>query len=178
MAELITIARPYAQAVFKRAQEGGRLADWSAMLQFAAAVAADPAMSREIDSAHHTRAELGQLFVDVCGEQLDAEGRNLMRLLAQYRRLALLPEIAAVYEIYRAEAERTIDADVVSAYPLTDAQRDRLAEALAARLGRKVNLHTTTDTSLLGGAVIRAGDMVIDGSTRGKLMKLATALSH
>ena len=178
MAEITTVARPYAQAVFKRAQETGRLADWSSELQFAAAVALDPRMTDIIESNRLTKAELAELFIGVCAERLSDEGRNLVRLLAENRRLALLPEIAAVYEVLRAEAESTVEAQMVSAYPLDDAQRDRIAEALKARLGRKVTLSATVDESLIGGAIIRAGDLVIDGSVRGKLGRLASALNH
>lgn len=178
MAELITVARPYAQAVFKRAQETGRLAEWSAELQFAAAIAAEPRMADLIDSNRLTKAGLAERIVSVGGEQFSDEGRNLVRLLAENRRLSLLPEIAAVYEVLRAEAESTVEAHMVSAQPLDDAHRDRIAEALKARLGRKVTLSATVDESLIGGAIIRAGDLVIDGSVRGKLGRLATALNH
>ncbi len=178
MAELTTVARPYAQAVFKIASETQRLAQWSEMLQFAAAVASDESVAQISQGTLYDKEALAQLFIDVAAERLDDEGRNLIRVLAQYRRLPLLAEIAAVYEHYRAEAERTIDAQMISAYEVSDAQRVKVAEALAARLGRKVNLTTTIDSSLVGGAVVRAGDMVIDGSVRGKLEKLATAMNH
>ncbi len=178
MAELTTVARPYAQAVFERAQETGRLADWSDELHFAAAVAADPQMADIIESTRLTKAELAELFIGVCAERLSDDARNLVRLLAENRRLVLLPEIAAVYEVLRAAAERTVEAEMVSAYPLDDAQRGRIAEALKARLGRNVTLSATVDESLIGGAIIRAGDLVIDGSVRGKLGRLASALNH
>lgn len=178
MAELTTVARPYAQAIFKRAQETGRLAEWSGELQFAAAIALDPTMADTIDSNRLTKAELAERFIGIGAEQLSEEARNLVRLLAENRRLSLLPEIAAVYEVLKAEAESTVEAEMVSAYPLDDAQRDRIAEALKARLGRKVSLSATVDESLIGGAIIRAGDLVIDGSVRGKLGRLATALNH
>lgn len=178
MAELTTVARPYAQAIFKTASEANRLGDWSEMLQFAAAVAGDESMVELIEDTRYSKSQLAQMFISVCGERLDKEGQNLIRILAENRRLTLLPEIAAVYEVYRAEAESTIDAQIISAYPVSDKQRNSIAEALAARLGRKVKLSATTDSSLLGGAIIRAGDMVIDGSVRGKLGKLATTMSQ
>jgi F-type H+-transporting ATPase subunit delta len=178
MAEQTTVARPYAQAVFQRAAETKRLPDWTATLQFIAAVAADDSMRHLIESARFTKSELAQVFIDVCGDRIDPEGANLVRVLAENGRLELLPEIAAVYEVLRAEAESTIDAEMISAYPVSDAQRDQVARALSANLGRKVKLHTSTDAELLGGAIIRAGDMVIDGSVRGKLAKLATAMNQ
>jgi len=102
----------------------------------------------------------------------------LIRVLAENRRLSLLPEIAAVYEIYRAEEESTLEAEIISAFTVADAQRDRIAAALTNKLGRTVSLTCKTDKSLLGGAVIRAGDMVIDGSANSKLDKLASAMNH
>jgi len=178
MAELTTVARPYAQAVFERAQQTGRLADWSAMLQFAAAVAADGTMREAIEGTRLTRQQLADLFIEIGGDRLDQEGRNLIRLLAENRRLALLPEIAAVYEVLRAEAESTVEAQMISAYPLTEEQKQRIAESLKRRLGRNVNLTAEVDESLIGGAIIHAGDLVIDGSVRGKLDRLASAMNR
>ena len=178
MAELITVARPYAQAVFSRAQEAGKLSDWSATLQSIAAVSQVPEIQELVKGVQLERNQLADLFIEICGEQLDQEGSNLIRVLAENRRLSLLPEIAAVYEIYKAEAESTLEAEIISAFPVADAQRDKIAEALKNKLGRTVNLTCKTDKSLLGGAVIRAGDMVIDGSVNGKLEKLASAMNH
>lgn len=178
MAELITIARPYAQAVFQRAQETDRLQPWSDMLQFAAAVVCNSTMQEMVNGVVMDREELAEMFISICAEQLDQEGQNLVRLLAENRRLALLPEILASYEVYRAEAESIIEAEVISAMPVSDAQRDKIAESLSRRLGKKVNLKCQIDESLIGGAIIRAGDMVIDGSVQGKLHKLASAMSH
>lgn len=178
MAELITIARPYAQAVFKRAQETGQTARWSEQLEFAAALANDPTMGPLLSSSRLTRTQLADLFIDIAGDRLDAEGQNLIRVLADNRRLILLPQLAELYEKMRGEAEGTVDAEMVSAYPVDDAQRERIATALTQRLGRQVRLHAVTDENMLGGAVIRAGDMVIDGSVRGKLAKLASALNQ
>lgn len=178
MAELITIARPYAQAVFRRAQETDRLQPWSDMLQFAAAVVSNSTMQELVKGTVMDREKLAGMVIDICAEQLDQEGRNLMRLLAENRRLALLPEILVSYEIYRAEAESTIEAEVISAMPVSDAQREQIASSLGKRLGKKVNLKCQIDESLIGGAIIRAGDMVIDGSVQGKLHKLASAMSH
>ena len=178
MAELTTLARPYAQAAFQRAQTSGRLSDWSDMLQYAAVVVEDPAMANVVEGTRLSRSELAKVFIDVCGDRLDDEGRNLIRLLADNRRLTLLPEIAAVYEMLRAEAESTVDAQMVTAYPLSDDQRQRIAESLQRRLGRNVTLTATVDESLIGGAIIHAGDLVIDGSVRGKLQRLAGAMNR
>ena len=118
------------------------------------------------------------LLISVCADEIDDQGRNYIKLLAQIRRLVLLPDITALYEYYRAEAEGKIEAEVISAKDITEQQMGNIAQALKKRLGREVSISARTDSSLLGGAIIRAGDLVIDGSVRGKLNKLATALSR
>ena len=178
MAETTTIARPYAQAAFELARADNALPAWAEMLNFAAGVASDAQMAALISSPRLTRRQIAELFVGVCGERLDAQGHNFIRLLADNRRLYALPEIAALFQVLRAQAEGVIEAEMISAQPVSDAQRAQVTAALKARLRREVTLTCTTDASLLGGAVIRAGDLVIDGSARGKLAKLATALNH
>ncbi len=176
MAELSTVARPYAQAVFETAQEQGNLAAWSEMLAAAAVVSDDPAMQQVLASPGITRAQVADLFVEVCGDALDDAGRNFVRVLADNHRLGLLGEIAAQYAALRAEAERTIDATVASAFELSEAQQQKLAGALKERLGRDVRLTCEIDKTLIGGAVIHAGDLVIDGSALGRLGRLAGQL--
>ncbi len=178
MAETSTVARPYAQALFELARAQQQLAQWSDVLAHAAAVARDPTMAGLIGSPRVDRQQLAGLFIEVCGGELPDTGRNLLRLLAENRRLAVLPEIARQFEVLRAEAEGITEAQVISAQPVDAAQQQRIAAALQARLGREVTLTCTTDPSLLGGAVIRAGDLVIDGSVKGKLTKLISALNH
>ncbi|GIT49102.1 MAG: hypothetical protein Ct9H300mP14_10300 [Gammaproteobacteria bacterium] len=117
------------------------------------------------------------VFTDICADRLDGNAKNLVRLLAQNRRLHALPVIAEQYEYLRAEAERTVQAELESALPVSDAQQQRIAEALSQRMGRRVELTVKTNEELLGGAVVRAGDLVIDGSIRARLEKLATAIS-
>jgi len=178
MAELTTIARPYAQAVFKHAQENDRLEQWSTMLTTAAAVIQDPAMREVMAGARLSRDQITDMLLEVCAEAADEKGRNLVRLLDENDKLMLLPEIATVYEHYRAEAEQTIEAEMVSAFPVSAAQQKKMTAALVKRLGSKVNLAISVDQTLLGGAIIRAGDMIIDGSVQGKLSKLASAMNH
>lgn len=178
MAELTTIARPYAQAVFRHAQENDKLEQWSTMLMTAAAVIQDTAMREVMASARLGREQITDMLIDICADALDEQGRNLIRLLDENDKLTLLPEIAVVYEHYRAEAEQTIEAEMVSAFPVTEAQQEKITAALAKRLGSKVSLDVSVDQTLLGGAIIRAGDMIIDGSVQGKLSKLASAMSH
>jgi F-type H+-transporting ATPase subunit delta len=178
MAENITIARPYAQAIFSLAQEQSDLKGWSDMLQFAAAVAADPEMVAVIDSPRFDSNQIAELFIDVCGDKLNDAGKNMIRVLAENDRLAVLPEVAELFEAERAAVEGTVVAEVTSATALNDAQQQSIAEALKKRLGRDVTLECKIDESLLGGAIIRAGDVVIDGSVVGKLEKLTSALAH
>lgn len=176
MAENTTIARPYAQAVFAAASEQGDLQGWSAMLQLAAAVVSHDEVAAIIDSPTLDKAQRGQVVIDICGGNITDAGRNLLQVLAENGRLALLPEIAALYEVERAAAESRITAEVISATPLSDSQKQAIAVALQKRLGRDVALECNVDETLLGGAIIRAGDMVIDGSVAGRLDKLGAAL--
>jgi F-type H+-transporting ATPase subunit delta len=178
MAEKTTIARPYARAVFELARDKGKLTQWSEALAFAALVVRDPNMAALIASPRIAKDQAAGMLIDVVGERLDADMRNLVWVLAENRRLALLPEIAALYEQHRAEAEGTVEVHLTSATPVSEAQRARIADALKAKLRRAVNLQCDTDESLLGGAIIRAGDLVIDGSVRGKLSRLAAALGR
>jgi F-type H+-transporting ATPase subunit delta len=178
MAENITIARPYAQAIFSTAQEQGDLSGWSDMVQFAAAVVSDPEMAALIDSPRFDKGQVAEIIIDVCGKKLNDAGRNMIRVLADNDRLEVLPEVAELYEAQRAAVEGTVVAEVISATELNKSQQKSIAEALKKRLGRDVTLECKTDESLLGGAIIRAGDVVIDGSVVGKLEKLASALAH
>jgi len=176
MAELTTLARPYAKAAFEYAQAHQQLANWSAMLGLAAAVSQDDTMQRVLKAPRLTSTEKATTFVEVCGDKFDAQARNFLSIVSENNRMELLPEIADMFELYKAEQEQSVDVDVTSAFALNDEQQDKLAKVLSARLGREVRLHAAEDASLIGGVVIRAGDLVIDGSVRGKLAKLAEAL--
>jgi F-type H+-transporting ATPase subunit delta len=177
MAEKVTIARPYAKAAFEYAREQGRFAPWSQMLSQAGAVVADPRVARLLLNPRVTPADLVGLIADV-GGALDEQMRNFLDTLAQNRRLGLLPEIAASYELLRAEVENVADVHVTSAAPLDDAQRQRLLAALKKRMQREVRLHCDVDATLIGGAIVRAGDFVIDGSLRSGLDRLAVEIAH
>ncbi len=178
MAEKSTVARPYALAAFELAKEKDELAKWSDMLQFAALVASDETMQQYIGNPHVSRESLSKLFLGICAEQLTEMGANFIKVLIDNRRLDVLSQIATLYEQHRAEAERTIEAEVISAFPLSDAQQSLLADKLKERLGRSVNLIAKVDPNLLGGAIVRAGDLVIDGSVSGQIDKLAHSLMH
>ena len=178
MAELITVARPYAQAAFEFASAEQALKDWSEMLSLLAAIADDAAMHELINSPHLTETQLADLFIQVAGENLNDNCANFVRVLASNGRLLLLPEIAALFEVDRRAAEGTVEAQLVTAFPASESQQAEVIASLRQRLGREVELSCSTDAELLGGAIIRAGDLVIDGSVRGKLQRLGTALIH
>jgi F-type H+-transporting ATPase subunit delta len=177
MADKTTIARPYAKAAFEEARAHGRLAEWSRALGVAAQVAADARVAELIESPQVTPEELARLVTDVTGKQFGDLGRNFVETLAENRRLAYLPQIAALFDELKNQAEGIAEVSVTSATPLDTAQQRRLVEALSRRLKRQVRLHCTTDAGLIGGAVVRAGDLVIDGSLRGKLERMANELT-
>jgi F-type H+-transporting ATPase subunit delta len=177
MAERTTTARPYAKAIFALARTGNTLAATSASLIRAAEVVSDPRVHALLGSPHVTPAQLAEFVIGITGAGLDEYGRNFITLLAQNRRLGFLPEIAALFEQMKAEVENAVDVEVISATALSSDQEGRYAAALQKKLGRSVRLHTRVDGSLLGGAVLKAGDLVIDGSIKGRLERLATELT-
>jgi F-type H+-transporting ATPase subunit delta len=177
VAERATIARPYAKAAFQYARDAHAFAEWSAGLAAAGEIAADPRVAALLKDPKWSAAELGGLIVDVAGPRLNQGMQNFVRVLAVNRRLALLPDILAHFEALRADVENTVDVEVISAVPLSAVQADRLSNALTARLKRQVHMRNSVDATLLGGAVIRAGDLVIDGSLKGRLERLGTELA-
>jgi F-type H+-transporting ATPase subunit delta len=177
MAESSTLARPYARAAFEYAREHDALAQWSEQLATAAAVAADSGLQAVLDNPSLTAEQQARTVIEVCGDALGAEARNFISILATNKRLALLPEIYQQFARFKANLEKSVDVEVVSAFDLDEATSDRLAQVLSRKLEREVKVSTTTDRDLLGGVLIRAGDMVIDGSVRGRLNKLAEALN-
>ena len=175
MAERITTARPYAKAIFALARKDNSLGAKSIGLQRAATVVADPQVHGLLGNPHVTPAQLADLVNGIAG--LDDNGRNFVTLLAQNRRLGFLPEIAALFEQMKTEIENAVDVEVIAASKLTPDQESRYAAALQKKLGRQVRLHTRVDGSLLGGAVLKTGDLVIDGSIKGRLDRLAVELT-
>ena len=175
MSQALTLARPYARAAFSAAQDENALAKWSDALGFAAQVAADPSAASLLLNPQLTHAEaVSLLSVDGAGESFS----RFLALLAENRRLAQLPEISGLFEELKAEAERVVKATVTSAAALPAGELEVLKAALKKRLGREVELSTAVDASLIGGAVIDAGDVVIDGSLKGKLSRLRAALAQ
>ena len=177
MAERATIARPYAKAAFEYARDANDFAGWSLALARAAEIVADPRVAALTKSPQWSAADVVGLITDVAGASLNAGMQNFVRVLAENHRLLLLPEIAAHYEEFRSAVENTVDVEVVSAVKLDAAQSGKLSAALAKRLKRNVRMKNSVDATLLGGAVLRAGDLVIDGSLKGRLERLATELT-
>jgi F-type H+-transporting ATPase subunit delta len=178
MAEIATIARPYANAIFELAKRKRSLDTWSRELAMIAAVAAQPAIKEVIDSPAATGPQKSNTLARVCGDDLSREGRQCVHVLARNKRLHLLAEISTQFEALRAQEQASLEVDVISAYPLDDAEQQRLIGALARRFEREILLTNRVDESLLGGAIIRAGDTVIDGSVKGKLEKLSETLQR
>ena len=175
MAELSTLARPYAEAVFRLAKEKSALADWSGRLATMAAIVSNEQMQAVIADPSTSTARAAELIGSIASA--DEAGKNLLGVLAANDRLTLLPEIAAQYEVLKAEAEGVLEAIIVSAQAMSDAQKGELMAALKAKFGRDVEATVEVDESLIGGAVITVGDQVIDGSVKGRLQKMAAALT-
>jgi len=178
MAELATLARPYARAAFDIAKHDKALDAWSRQFAFVVGAAAAPALQAIIESPSVTSDEKVNRLAQVCGEEISAKGKKFLQVLARNKRLELLPEIGAQFEALRAQEEKSLDVEIISAFALDDAERSRLTEVLGRRFQREIQLTGRVDESLLGGIVIRAGDTVIDGSVRGKLAKLAETLQR
>lgn len=176
MAELTTIARPYAEAAFELARAANALPAWSSMLRYVSAVVAEPAMARTLDNPKFTPGDKESLILSVCGEKLDAMARRFVRVLVEADRVAVLPQIAALFDELKNDAEGVATARIDSAFPLTDAQLAELKEALEKRFGKKIEATVNVDPELVGGARITVGDTVIDASVRAQLQSMANQL--
>lgn len=176
MAEDSTIARPYALAAFKQAKQEAQLAEWSDMIAFLAKVVGDRQMKGVLSSPKVKREQLADLIIDIGSEVLSKTGANFVRVLADNGRLPYLPEIAEIYEQERAESEGRSQVEVRSAFELNEGQKNQISSTMSKRLGTDVTLSVKVDESLIGGVVIRAGDLVIDASLRGRMNRLANSL--
>jgi len=173
-----TLARPYARAVFEVARDADQLPAWSERLELAAALAASAEIRQFTGDPRISREQMLTLLADLGEGRFDDQFTAFLKVLINYGRLRLLPEIAAQYEHYRREAEARVRVEVSSAMPMSDEEVAGLSQRLKDRFGREVDLDIEVDASLIGGAVIRAGDQVIDGSVRGRLEQLGRSLSH
>jgi len=176
MAENVTIARPYAEAIFTLADAGGALSRWSQTLAVMAAVAVNPELRAASGNPNLSAGQVYGLFASVCGD-LAAEAQNLLRILIENGRLATLPEIRDIYEELKNAREGVVEALITSAYPLDSGQLSALVADLEQRFKRKIKPEVTVDATLIGGVRMQVGDEVIDGSVRGKLAAMAVALT-
>ncbi len=176
MAEVSTIARPYALAAFKQAKEEKKLGEWSEMIEALALIVSDPLMKGLIANPGVKRDQLADLVIDVAGKALSDTGKNFVRVLLEKNRLKYLPEVRRIFEQERAESEGRSKVEVTSAFDLNEEQKKNITSAMSKRLGTKVDLSVKVDDALIGGVVIRAGDLVIDASLRGRMSRLANTL--
>lgn len=177
MAEISTIARPYAVAAYKLGREQKALAKWSEMLGFAAAVANDAQIKAYIEDPKVISAELEATFLKVCADQLNENGQNLIKILVEYGRLSILPEIHSAFEALKAQDEGTLDATIVSAAKISAAETKDLVKRLETKFGKKIEAILSVDPEIIGGIKIIVGDTVIDASVKGQLQNLAYSLT-
>ena len=175
MSELTTIARPYAKAAFEFAVDKGAVESWNDMLFFAGEVAKNEQVAQFLTGSASADKQ-SEIIISVCAEQLNEYGQNLVKVMAENGRLIALPAVAQLFSVFKADYDKEIDVDIISATTLAAAQQDSLVAALEKRFARKVKLNCSVDESLVGGLMIKAGDTVIDGTVRGKLNRLATTL--
>ena len=183
MAELSTLARPYAKAAFQFASENQCVSQWGEMLKLVAAVSEQKNVAALLSSPATTAEHQVKTLTDVCGDDvvggdIGQHGVNFLRILAGNRRLPLLPQICSQFQVLQAEQLKVVEVDLISAFDIGASQQQALAGKLRQTLNRDVNINTTIDRALIGGVYIRAGDLVIDGSVRGKLAKLAEVLNQ
>ncbi|MEN3753087.1 F0F1 ATP synthase subunit delta [Mangrovibacter yixingensis] len=175
MSEFVTVARPYAKAAFDFAVEHQNVDRWQEMLAFAAEVSKNEQVAELISGALAPET-LAASFIAICGDQVDTHAQNLIKVMAENGRLSVLPDVLEQFVLLRAALEATVEVDVTSASALSEEQLSKISAAMEKRLSRKVKLNCKIDKSVMAGIVIRAGDMVIDGSVRGRLERLADVL--
>lgn len=176
MTELATLARPYAGAIYKLAKEAGTAEEWSNNLNFLSVAMEDELLASAAENPRVGKSQFTNLLLDIGKGHLSTEGENLVRLLVENSRLSLVSQIHSIFEAYRAADEGYVDAEVVSAFPLTKEAEKQLAKTVEGVLKRKVHFKVSEDKSLIGGVIVRAGDTVIDASVSGQLQKLAKKL--
>ena len=178
MAQLITIARPYAEAVFSLSKEGNNMAEWSDTLANLATISTDVAMSAMIANPKYSAEQIVSVFTDVMGANLTKEGKSLLDAMAANKRLSALSDVAEVFETLKAEQEKRVRATVITAMEATVEQKKILSAALNAKFDAEVEISYEEDSTLIGGIKIKVGDWAIDGSAVSQLNKLGAAIAQ
>jgi len=176
MAEALTIARPYDEAVFRLAKADNTLPAWSDMLQFAAIVAGDERILALLSNPGVSAKHLGELLLGICGDELSNEGRNFILLLVESKRVKVLPQVSDLFEQLKAQHEGVLEAKVSSAFAMTDRQLKDLVVGLESKFKRKIEAKVNVNPELIGGVKVEIGDEVFDASVRGKLEAMSVAL--
>lgn len=177
MAEISTIARPYAVAAYKLAKEQNSLAKWSEMLGFATAIVNDAQMNAYIQDPKVVGSDLQANFLKVCGDKLNENAQNLIKVLVEYGRLSILPAITSAFEELKALDEGTLEAQIIAAAKPSAAEIKDLVKRLEAKFGKKIEASVSVDPEIIGGIKIIVGDTVIDASVKGQLQNLAYTLA-
>jgi len=177
MAELTTLARPYAKAAFEYALSGSKLLVWSESLAFASAVAGDAQIQQVLQSPGLTSGRKAEIFIEICEGKLDEHVKSFIKTLSENNRLTLLPTIFEGFEKLRLEEGAMMEVSITSAYELSEEEKTKLVNALKTRFNKEINMVSNVERELLGGLVIRAGDLVIDGSIKGRIQKLTEAMN-
>lgn len=177
MAELVTIARPYAEAIFALAKEHNKLSEWSDMLSLLVTVYDDPQLQAAIASPTVTRADIERLMLAVCGEQIDGNAHNFIQLLVQNGRLPAVAEIRRLFDLLKSEDEGVVEARISSAFPLEGQELEKIVSLLSKRYQKNISPTVDIDSDLIGGIMVQVGDKVWDASVRGRLQEMATALT-
>jgi len=177
MSEQISLARPYAKAIFELARDAGEYTEWSDQLELLAMIAQDAAMIGVIHNPDVSQQQLAELIIGVAGDQLNEQGQNLVKLLVRNDRVSAVADINQQSLVLRDNAEQVIEAQLITASAVDEAQKKNIEAALSSRLGKQIKLETTVDESLIGGAIVRAGDWVVDGSVKAQLQELIGAIS-
>lgn len=177
MAELTTLARPYARAAFDYADSKNMLAEWSKTLKTLVAICSNENVQLQLDNPAATADDKSQILIGIGGDELDTNVQNFVRNLAANKRLGLIDEISNLFDLYKARREQVLDVRVDSAFDISESEQKVLSDALTKNLKRQVTLECNTDASLIGGALVHAGDTLIDGTVKGRLAKLAEAMN-
>ncbi len=176
MSAYVTLARPYAKAIFNQAKSANKIQQWSDWLEYLEALTTHYEMDAFIKSPKSSKAKVAEVLTEIAGQRIDKEAKNLLTLLSDNKRLGIIPDIRRLFEQYRAVDEGSLNVQVTVPYPLEDNERQSVVTALQAALQKTIHIDTTIDPSIIGGIIVRAGDHIIDGSVRGNLNRLERIL--